>query len=544
MRGELGRGREAFAARSWTAALEALTAAEAEAPLSAEDLERSALTCQLLGKDDESDDRWARAHHEHLRRADARGAARCAFWLGFGLIDRGEFARGGGWLARADRALEGFEGDCPERGYLLIPVAMQALEAGDPAGASVTFASAGVVAERFDDADLTAMSRLGRGSALLALGQIPDGVEQLDEAMLAVTSGEASPVVVGTIYCAVIEACQRLFDLRRAQEWTAALGRWCDAQPDLVPYRGQCLVYRAEIMQLHGEWADAADEAQRARERLSQQGEHPALGDAMYRIGELWRLRGKTVKAEASYREASRAGRSPYPGLAQLRLAQGRTAAAVAGIARMLGELDDPVARARLLPACVEIGLAAADDAGARAAAGELANIAEDLEAPFLQAAAAHATGAVELAAGNASGAMPSLRRAAQAWQALDAPYELAQVRMLIGAACLEIGDDDGAELEFDGARRAFEQLDAAPDLIRIQELSRGLGRADPHGILTVRELDVIRLVASGMTNRAIAGQLVISEKTVARHVSNIFAKLGVSSRSGATAYAYEHGLA
>ena len=545
MGGELARGRDAFGKQAWTAAYEALTQAAEEAPLSARDLERSAVACQLIGKDDESEDRWARAHHEHLREGDVRGAARCAFWLGFGLMDRGEFARGGGWLARADRSLERYEGDCSERGYLLLPAGMQALDEGDPSAASSMFARAAEIAERFADADLMAMARLGSGSALVASGRVGDGMALLDEAMVAVTADEVSPVVVGTVYCAVIEACQRIFDLRRAQEWTAALNRWCEAQPDLIPYRGECLVYRAEIMQLHGQWTDALDEAQRACQLLSSRTDHPAMGAANYRLGELYRLRGQTKEAEAAYREASRRGRSPYPGLAQLRLVQGRVDAAVAGISRVMDESDDPPGRARLLPARVEIGLAAHDDVGARMAAEELAAVADEIGAPFLQAAAAHAAGAIDLAAGGAPGAIPSLRWAVHAWQELDAPYEAGRTRALIGTACGQIGDEDGAALEFDAARRAFEVLGAIPDLLRLEELSRSsVDGADPLGVLTSREVEVIRLVASGMTNRAIARELVISEKTVARHLSNIFAKLGVSSRSGATAYAYEHGLA
>jgi DNA-binding CsgD family transcriptional regulator/tetratricopeptide (TPR) repeat protein len=544
MESELARGREAFATQAWSAAYGALTAAAAEGPLSADDLERFAVVCQLIGHDDESDDRWARAHHEHLRQGDPKSAARCAFWLGFGLVDRGEFARGGGWLSRADRTLQGYDGDCSERGYLLIPGAMHVLEAGDPPAALAMFAKAAEIAERFGDEDLTAMSRLGQGASLMAAGRIAEGLNHLDEAMVVVTTGAVSPFVVGTVYCAVIEACQRVFDLGRAREWTTALGRWCDAQPDLVPYRGQCLVYRAEIMRLQGEWADALVEAQLASERLPERTDFPAVGAAHYLVAEVHRLRGHRDEAEAAYREANRTGKSPYPGMALLRLAQGRTDAAVAGIARALDESEDPVSRATLLPARVEIGLAAHDDAVTRAAADELASIADELKAPFLQAAAGLAAGAVDLADGNAVDALPALRGAERVWQALEAPYETARSRMLIASACRVVGDEDGAELAFDAARRTFELLGAAPDLSRLDEVSRGVPHGDPLGVLTTREVEVIRLVASGMTNRAIARQLVISEKTVARHLSNIFTKLDVSSRSGATAYAYEHGLA
>ena len=538
-----GRGREAFATQAWTAAYESLTAAAAEAPLSARELERLAVVCQLLGNDEESDDRWARAHHEHLRQGDVRGAARSAFWLGFGLMDRGEFARGGGWLARAERALERYDGDCVERGYMFIPVAMQALEEGDPTTAAAMFENAAQIGERYDDADLAAMSGLGQGLALMTMGRAEEGVEQMDEAMVAVTAGEVSPVVAGTVYCAVIEACQRIFDMRRAQEWTAALGRWCDAQPDLVPYRGQCLVYRAEIMQLRGAWTEALDEAQRACERLSVRAALLAAGAAFYQIGELHRLAGRTGQAEVAYKEASRRGRSPYPGMAQLRLAQGRIDAAVAGIRRVMDESSDPMERARLLPAHVEIALAANDAVDAAEAAVELVSIAEESGAPFLHAAAAHATGAVALETGDAAGAIEALRRASLTWQELDAPYQVARSRALIGQACRALGDEDGAELELDAARRTLEQLGAPADLLRLEDPSRGSGNASAPGALTAREVDVLRLVASGMTNRAVAKHLVISEKTVARHVSNIFAKLGVASRSAATAYAYEHGL-
>jgi ATP/maltotriose-dependent transcriptional regulator MalT len=340
----------------------------------------------------------------------------------------------------------------------------------------------------------------------------------------------------------VIEGCQEIYDLRRAREWTAALGRWCESQPDLVPYRGQCMIRRAELMQLHGAWLDAMDEVRRARERLSQPTVHPAVGAACYQQGELHRLRGEFASAEEAYREASRWTRAPRPGLALLRLAQGDVEAALGAIRRLLDEARERHARPAVLGAAVEIALAANDVAAARAAADELSRIAGELDAPYLRALADHAAGAVLLAEGEPRAALDVLRRAWSAWQELEAPYESARVRVLIGRACRELGDEDAAEMELDAGRCVFQQLGAATDLARVEALSRKAA-AGGAGRLTAREVQVLRLVAAGKTNRAIATDLVISEKTVARHLSNIFTKLGISSRAAATAYAYEHEL-
>ena len=537
------QGREAFGRQAWGAAFAGLTEADKETPLELGDLERLAISAHMLGRVNERTDALERAHHEAVRAGDLAAAVRCAFWLGFGLIDQGEMARGGGWLARAGRLLEEGGQDLVEGGYLLVPVALRSLAEGDVDGAYETFDRIATIAGRFGDPDLTTLSRLGRGRSLVGMGQTDRGVAFMDEAMVAVSAGEVSPMVVGIVYCAAIEAFQALFDLRRAQEWTAALTRWCESQPDLVPYRGRCLVYRTELMVFHGSWEDAVEEARRARDWLAGPPPEAAIGEALYQQAELHRLRGAFGDAEAAYREASTWGRRPEPGLALLRLAQGRLDAAGASIRRALDENGDPVERPRLLGPQVEISLAFGDIAAARAAAEELSALADTSGAPLLRAMATRADGAIRLAEGDARGALIALRRAWDAWNAVDAPYESARVRVLIALACRQVGDQDAAGMELDAARSAFVGLGAAPDLAALDRLTVGPGGPASPGGLSPRELEILRGLAAGKSNRAIADELVISERTVDRHVSNIFAKLDVSSRAAATAYAYEHDL-
>jgi DNA-binding CsgD family transcriptional regulator len=539
---ELGRGRESYAGRAWMNAYKSLSHADQAAPLGAEDLELLATSAYMLGRDDEYVSCLERAHHAYLGSGEAMRAARCAFWEGMNLALRGEMGRATGWLGRAQRLVEREGRDCVERGYLLLPLMFEHEDTGDYEGAAATAADAAGIGERFGDADLFALAVHSQGILLVKQGRVVEGLGLLDEAMVAVTAGELSPIVSGFVYCGVIMGCQEAYELRRAQEWTAALTRWCEEQPDMVSFTGTCLVHRAEIMQLHGAWPDALEEARRAGQRLAQVRNQSGAAQAFYRQGEVHRLQGRFTAAEEAYREASRSGWEPQPGLALLRLAQGNGDAAAAAIRRAVGETTEPLKRARLLPAYVEIMLAVGDAQEAHSACGELEEISARYDRSMLGAMVAYAEGAVDLAEGDARAALLALRRAWQVWRDLEVPYEAARVRVLVGLACSVLGDDDTAALELEAARGVFAQLGAVPDLARVDSLTRRVRSIDAHG-LTPRELQVLRLVAAGATNKVIAAELVLSERTVDRHVSNIFTKLGVSSRTAATAYAYDHQL-
>ena len=535
------RARDAFERRSWREAFADLATAREAGQLGPEDLERLAVAAYMVGHDAECETAWIDAHRRWARLGEPERAARCAFWHALGLLFRGDLAPGMGWVARGRRVLAGSDPECVEHAWLEMLTALPSLFEGD-ADASQSFAEAEELAERLGDHDAATFARLGLGLASISRGRTADGMALLDEVMVAVTADEVSPVIAGIAYCQTIALCQSVFDLRRAREWTKALSRWCDAQPDLVPFRGNCLVHRCEIFQLEGAWPDALDEAARACEWLAGPPVWDSLGSAYYQLGEIQRLQGELAEAEDSYRRASAAGRDPEPGLSLLRLAQGRNDLARGAIDRAVEDAQDPAARCRLLPAHVEIALAVGDVAAARDAADELAAIAAGLDAPFVHAIAAHAGGAVLLADGQLPAARTTLRRALDAWRALEAPYEAARARALLALARRGLGDTEGAELDYEAARRGFEDLGARIDLRRLA--APDAVAADAAGPLSRRETEVLTLVATGKTNKAIARELTISEKTVARHVSNILAKLDLASRTEATAYAFRHGLA
>ncbi len=538
---QLARARRSYRQRAWTGAFQAFSRADREAALEAADLESFAMAAYLVGRDREYIETLERAYNAHLNAGGFARAIRCAFWLGFRLLMRGETGRATGWFGRAERMLLREAHECAERGYLLLPVVEQRMESGDFENAYAAAADAAVIGERCGDADLIACARHQQGRIRLQQGQVEAGLALLDETMVTVTAGELSPLVTGLMYCSVIDACQRVYAIDRSREWTAALAHWCERQSDMVAFAGVCQVHRAEILQLQGAWPDAIAEARRACAR-SQGINERAAAAAFYQQGEVHRLKGELATAEEAYRSANRLGLEPQPGLALLRLAQGRTDAAAGAIRRTVGATTDRLKRLGLLPAYIEIMLAAGAVQDARQACRELEQIVRSFNTAVPGAIAAQACGAVDLAEGDAQAALGPLRRAFDVWQRIEAPYAAARVRVLIGLACRALGDEDGASLEIDAAKSVFERLGAAPDLAWIESLTKGVPSPYAHG-LTARELQILHRVATGKTNKAIARELSLSEKTIDRHVSNILAKLGVSSRTAATALAYQRNL-
>jgi DNA-binding CsgD family transcriptional regulator len=536
----IDQGRSAFQKHRWTEAYENFREADQSGGLPAADLERLATAEILTGESTTGVETLTRAHEEYLVMGDVESAARCAGWMGMQLMFMGERARAGGWFARAQRLVDEQAEPSAVQGLLLLPEGLGKLYGGDPAGALQAFSSVAAFGQRFHDRDLSALGLLGTGQATLMLGHPDKGLKMFDEVMVAVTAGELSPIPSGIIYCAVIGNCHLAFDLERALEWTAALDRWCSERPDMVTFSGQCQSHRAELFMLHGAWAEALAAAA-AAQGLSVKGDPQALYGGYYQQGEVERLSGKLDDAEASYRQAARSGYEPQPGLALLWLARGNAQQAQAMIRRAAAAAD-PATRRNMLPALVEIELAASDLEAARRGVQELEALAVECPMPMVQAVACQADGAVRLAAGDATGALHPLREAWRLWQELGVPYEAARSRVLLGSACRALGDDLSAVMDFEAAHAEFLDLGAAPAAAWAASLMR-TGSQTAAGPLTPREAEVLRLVAAGGGNRAIAAELYLSEKTVARHISNIFLKLGLSSRAAATSYAYEHGL-
>ncbi|MBT2384665.1 LuxR family transcriptional regulator [Streptomyces sp. ISL-11] len=550
MRRAVEQARDAVARQSWAEAYGVLRDLDRHR-LTPDDLAALADAAWWTSRIPESIQARTAAYSGYVAREDRRRAGYCAWMLFYEHQLAGHIATSAGWLRRARRHLSG-RPECVEQCYLVWIEAEDAQRRGAFDEAMRHAHRMGEIAERCGSADLVAMSVQARAGVLLAQGRIADGLALLDEAMCSAVAGELSPFFTGWIYCLGLQQCMACADLERAAEWTDAAMAWCASMPKENNFRGLCRVHRVEVLELRGDWASAASEAAVTCEELLPW-ETQMAGEVFCLVGDIQRRRGDLAAAEASYERAHELGHDPQPGLALLRLAQGRATSAAAAL-RLALDGDDTggpgrLGHSRLLAAQVEVSLALGQPAEARAAAEELESAAREWQrrcgagTTVLHATAARAGGAVALAEQDVTHARPLLRRALSLWQKLGVPYEAAQVRMTLAAANRAAGDDEGARLELQAAYGAFERLGAEPDARRAAALL-GAVRGRLPGRLTEREVEVLRLVAAGRTNRAIAAELVISEHTVARHLNNIYAKLDVSSRAAATAYAYTHGLA
>lgn len=505
--------------------------------LDVDDLDAYATASYLTGSDEDGFALWTRARRLCADGGSIHRAAHFGVRLAECLCFKGDVPRARGWVDRTARALEEARIDCVEQGYLEHARAMiRILEFGDLAGARIRFERGCKIGTQFGDRQLITLSRIGEGRMMIYMGDHADGLALLDEAVVSIESGELSPIAAGDAYCTVIDACAELSDVVRCRSWTASMQRWCKRHQELVLYRGHCFVHAAEVLRVLGQWPDGLEAARHACGRLADP--VPSIrGAALCLEADFLRLLGDLDAAETTYARAHKHGHEPQPGLALLHLARGRADVAAAMIRRALAEAEGPILQSQLLPAYIDIMLAAGDLDSARAAGEELRVFALELGVAMLRGLAALGTGAVLLGEGDTTAALIELRRALRTFNDLRANEETPRTRLLIAEACRALGDVATAALEEAAARAAITSFQRAtgdePD-----ELEPGL----PDG-LTPREVEVLQLLAGGKTNRVIGETLFISEKTVASHVSHIFTKLGVSSRSAATAYAYTRGL-
>ncbi|MFD2364030.1 MULTISPECIES: response regulator transcription factor [unclassified Arthrobacter] len=538
----LARARAFHASYAWRQACAEFRAAGGLAGLGIEDVERFAECAQIVGFRDEAIAALAQAFETRAANGQVRPAVASAFWLWEAYNLNSEFGQANGWMARARELGPDEAGDEP--GWLLITAAYGRIAAGAYDEALTLLARAREGAARTHDADQLAFSTLLTGRALVQSGRLGDGLDWLDDAMVRVVAGETTPRVTSLLFCAAIGTCQmEVRDVSRVREWSAALGSWLDTVPPFGgPFYGNCLVYRAVHLRLAGQWAAALSLLEEACQSLAQGAGIRLVGHARYELGESHRFLGDFPEAEAAYRAAAFAGGPTQPGLAMLRLSLGDVPAAATGIRRALGESVGPAARVELLPAAVTVHCAAKAAGEAAAAAAELGSLAERFASDSVRASHARALGELALANDEWQKALPELRQAAGLWRDLDVPYETARCSVLLATAYRGVGDDEAADLELESARDAFTRLGARRDLLEVQGMLRHPDIPGRHG-LSPREVEVLRLIVRGLTNRAIGAELFLSERTVQRHVSNIFDKLGVNSRTQAATHALDRGI-
>ena len=536
---DLRRAREAYERREWVSAYQALSGL-ADTELEPDDFVALATAAFLLGRTNDVVQALQRAYQAKLDLGDLPGAVRVAYWLTTTLWGAGEVAVGNGWLSKGQHLLDDLGQDVVERGYLQERVTFGHIMKGEFADALQAAPTITEYGRRFGDQDLLAMGLHIEGRLSIFSGHVAEGLRLLDEAMISVVSGEVSPIFSGVVYCSSIEACQEISDFDRAGQWTHALTNWCDAQPGLVAFTGQCAVHRGQLMRVHGAFEDAIAELGHAAVRYAEAGAASAVGLAYYERAEVHRLLGEHDAAESAYDQAARHGHPTQPGRSLLWLDRGRREAAVAAVRRLLTERQEPVRRSQVLPAAVDVLVEAGEPDEAAPLADQLLEIGASFDCTALRAAGCYAEANVALARADAESGLVAARQALDHWHRLSAPYEAARSRVLVGRALRLLGDEESAVAELTAARATFAELGAKPGERQTADL---LGEGQAPGGLSPRELEVLRLVAAGMSNPQIAETLVLSEKTVARHLTNIFTKLEVGSRTAAAAFAYRHRL-
>jgi DNA-binding CsgD family transcriptional regulator len=529
--------REHHRASRWVETCHEYTAADRVTRLGIEDLECWAEAAQVLGRVDEAVAVLSRCFELRARAGEVHEVTRTAYWLWSAhVFTRGEFAIAAGWVERARGVAAAWRPG--EYGWLLIPEAYRCIGAGDHGAAEAALHRAAELGLGVGDIDLVTIATTMRGRATLMLGSLERGLALLDEAMVRILTRTTSPRATSVMYCAAIGTCYEVHEIARAAEWSVALDKWLGELPRLGgAYFGNCRIYRALLMRLRGDWPRAVAELEQACRDLAVDGRLVA-GHAWYELGESRRLRGDPGVQEA-YRQAVAFGRVAQPGLARYRLAQGDVEAARAGLRRVLAEHAQAADRFALLPAAVEVDLAAGRTGSAEASVTEMEAIAEVYPTTAARAAVAAARGAVALAEDRPTDALADLRDAVNRWRELGAPYEAAVVGVHIARACRALGDEDGVRMELHAAVSTFERLGARPDIARAHSLVPDRGGSG----LSPREVEVLRLVVDGRTNAEIAVELRLSERTVHRHVGNILTKLDVRSRTAAAIFAVQHGL-
>ena len=534
--------REAHAAHSahrFARADQAFSRVERLGQLSADDLVAWQDSAWWLGQADRSLELAEVAHERLVAEGQTTRAAQAAIGLGFLLMLRGDLGAGSGWIQRG-RSLLQHSPDETARWYVVHLDAEDALHGGDINRALDLARQVRDAAQRAADPTLCSLALMTEGTARLRKGEVSEGMALLDEAMLPVKAGRISPDMAGNLYCQVIAVCWELFDLRRAREWTAATERWCEQFDSAVMFSGICRMHRVQLRQVSGEWDSAVAEARIVCTELIGMNAQ-VVAEGYYLLGDLLRLRGDVLGAEKAYLRAHELGRDPQPGLALLTAQTGPSGAAVVSLRTALAtHKGAEYSRAPLLLAIVDLAVDVPDIEAAREASKQLTAMAHRWQSPGLYAVAAQAHGAVQVAAGHAGPAVTTLREAVRRWQELEAPYACARSRMLLAQAYSALQDHGAATRELDVAERTLEGLDAVVDLRRLERLRPG---AERPGGLTLREAEILRQVAYGGTNKQVAAALVISEKTVARHLANIYSKLGLSTRTAAVAWARTAGL-